>query len=449
MARPVIHPTYRYPNGLQEGPPAERGTLWAGPWRRVVLALAVVLLLLLAVVAAWVLSNLNDAPAAPRPAELALPQPRLAPERNAAFVLLGLNAAADRDPGRVGRETWALQMQMAQRVSAAATPAERQALMAATAEQIQALAGTALNPAQGAPWNCDGFTDGCVAAYRDQADALAQQRQGMAVMGARCDALLDSSLPDKALAFEEVLPTVFNLGAAVAVAGHLSAANLCANWFNSGAVLAHRQGRRDEALRLLARSSQWHRTLIAGSHTLVAQMTAHSMARRYLRLLSGLAAQEPALAVQLMPLAGSFGAPEQLARRWVVAEAAFSHGTLQAAGPAAGDEGAAASGKPLWETAAHAMGLQHLLWQRERTLQLMDQQWLGLLKRVDAGLPGALADVPPEAGGVLRWWRNPAGQMMVDLSRGAYVSYLRRQLDLELHREAAVLALNAQRHPCC
>ncbi len=415
MARMVIHPTYRYPNGLQEGPPAERAFWAAGKGRRAGLVLAAALLALL-LAAAWVLTNLSDAAPTPRPAELALPQPRLAPERNAAFVLLGLHAAADRDAGRAGREVWALR----QKAGNGPEPA-------ALAAQQAALTGTPLAQPQGAPWDCNALAEDCVAVYRDRADALAVQRQVVAAQGARCDALVDSAQPDKALSLEELLPAAWTPTAELA--SHLDAANVCAQWFNTGAVLAHRQGRRDEALRLLARSSQWHRTLIAGSHTLLAQMSAHDMARRYLRVVSGLAAQEPALAAQLLPLAASFGAPEQLARRWVVTEAAFSHGAFRATAPA-----------------AEGWSLQRLLWQRERTLQLMDQQWLGLLKRVDAGLPGALASTGPEDDpSWLRGWRNPAGRAQVDLARPAYNGYLARHLDLELHREAAALALNVQR----
>ena len=91
----------------------------------------------------------------------------------------------------------------------------------------------------------------------------------------------------------------------------------------------------------------------------------------------------------------------------------------------------------------------HIGWHPERTAQLLDQQWLALLKRVDAGLPAAL-DVPrpgaaDDGASPLRWWRSPLGRAMVEVPAVTFQPYLRRRLDLELHREAAALALNAQR----
>ena len=59
-------------------------------------------------VAAWVLSNLNDIDPVPRPAVLALPAPRLAEANNAFFALVGLRAQADRDAAVVGRALWRL-----------------------------------------------------------------------------------------------------------------------------------------------------------------------------------------------------------------------------------------------------------------------------------------------------------------------------------------------------
>ena len=57
-----IHPTYAYPNGLDEGPPRP-----AGRWRSLARGLLWLLALLLALVAAWVLSNWRDAEPQPRP----------------------------------------------------------------------------------------------------------------------------------------------------------------------------------------------------------------------------------------------------------------------------------------------------------------------------------------------------------------------------------------------
>ena len=76
---------------------------WFRVLNRVVRLLALALLLL---IAAWLASNWNDAPAQPRPAALQLPSPTLPDDRNAYFALAGLRAEADRDPSTAGQALW-------------------------------------------------------------------------------------------------------------------------------------------------------------------------------------------------------------------------------------------------------------------------------------------------------------------------------------------------------
>lgn len=444
-----IHPTYAYPNGLDEGPPRP-----AGRWRSLARGLLWLLALLLALVAAWVLSNWRDAEPQPRPAELAPPQARLPAERNLAYTLMGLTAAADRDPAQVGRGLWAADAHWAQQLQTTAGTAGRDAALAARAESFRALLGTPLAQPSGPPWNCDELEADCVAQYLDKADALAQQRQAMAALGARCDGVVDALQLDKGKAYEELLPADWRL-AALSTAG-LQAAPLCSRWFHTGAVLAFRQGRKDEAWRLMARSNQLHRALLAGAHTLLAQQAFQGSLNRHLAFMGRLAAQDTAWVAQALPLVASFGAPEQAVRRWVLTEAAFGHAALRDAKGSPGDEGALAVGDPPPSFGQRALdrlssGLmaRRIGWHPERTAQLRDQQWLQLLKRVDGGLSAAVeaqdAAAVASEGPALRWWRNPLGRAMVDGSLQAFTHHLRRQLDLELRREAAALALNAQR----
>ena len=466
MTRLTIHPTYRYPNGLQEGPPsgggqgADAGTTG----RRLVLGFAGLLLLLILFVLAWVLSNLNDADPQPRPAALALPQAQVPAAQNSAFALMGLFAAADRDPAQVGRAMWAEETRVAQALQdpqAIQTPqtfARRSEVLQEREKALASLQGARLSPPAVEPWTCNPLQSDCVVALLAKPDLLAQQRQSAAVLLSRCDALLDPSRPDKALPFEEVLPMHWHT--ATPLAGHASAAAVCMQGWQAAAVLAFRQGLKDEAWRLTARSNALLRTLLAGSHNLVSQSVLQGLLGRHLAFVSQLLAQDPARAQQALPLVAAWGAPEQFVRRWVLVEAAFSQAALKEAAAGASLGADLPAGNPpdsalgAWFEGAERrvqawLVSHHIGWHPERSAQLLDQQWLGLLKQVDGGLPAALTAGP--AGlqdgntSVLRWWRNTLGRAAAELVPAAHNEHIRRALDLELRREATALAVNALR----
>ncbi len=107
VGRMHIHPTCSYPKGLNKGPPSAAAG-WRQAWRWLRRTLLAVLLLLVAVVLAWVATHWRDADAQPRPAELALPPPTLPAQRNLAYTLMGLQAAADPHPNCVGSRCSAL-----------------------------------------------------------------------------------------------------------------------------------------------------------------------------------------------------------------------------------------------------------------------------------------------------------------------------------------------------
>ncbi len=432
--------------------------------------LLALLLLLTAVLVAWLSSNWRDADPQPRPVELALPQPRLSLERNTAYALMGLRAAADRDAAKVGRALWVAELQTAEQLRQGLNAADTEAALQAGAAQHLRTAGPLLANASGDPWDCDGLQDECVPRYLAKTDVLAQQRQLMAVQGGRCDAIFDALMepqqPAKsALAFEEVMPAVWH--PAVPVARHVSNTNTCGRWWQTGAALSYRQGRKDEALRLLARSHRFQQALQVGSQTLQAQMVALGVARRHLGFISGLAAQSPDWAPDLLPLVTAAEPPEQQARRWVVVESALAYASLKAVGAGAdaaqtaqtaqagqtasagaADESASWPGRAL-DRLVDWLQMHQIGWHPERSAQLLDQQRLRLLQQVDAGLPEALKaqrGFDARYGHPLLWaWRNPIGHAVVETSNGHFGSYMRRQLDLELHREAAAMALNAQR----
>ncbi len=454
-----IHPTYSYPDGLDKRPPREvrqQAVRGAGPLRWLWRLLLTAVLLALLVAAAWVLSNLQDADPAPRPAALLLPAPKLSPERNAAYALMGLNAAADRDAAQLGRETQAVQTRLGQQWSDALSPADRSALMTAANAEIDALRGTSLPQPRDEPWRCDELENDCVSQVLAQADALVQQRQSVAVVGARCDALMGNTAPVSAFAFEEVLPTVWY--PAVHLAGHIDNAALCGRWFRTAAVLALRQGRKEEAIRQLSRDNQLLRGLLAGSHTLIATQVSQSLLRLHMAVVSGMVLQDRTLAVSLLPLLAPWDSPEAVARRWVVAESAHAQGAVLgvARDPAEAPVEPFNDAQPQWlqplQRAAYWAQRYHLGWHPQRTVQLMDAQALAMLTDIDQGLPQALAAARQADAAVgtadawrhlLRWWRNPFGRFYAETAKAAYVPCMARALDLELHREAARLALNA------
>jgi hypothetical protein len=79
------------------------------------------------------------------------------------------------------------------------------------------------------------------------------------------------------------------------------------------------------------------------------------------------------------------------------------------------------------------------------TQQLFDQQWLRTLEAARTG-PLAALDWQPEP--QKQWlfgfaWYNTVGHILLDVAQPGYPDYFRRQADLLLHHQAALLALKA------
>jgi hypothetical protein len=426
-------------------------------------------LLLVAVATAWVLSNLQDASPVPRPAALAQPTQQLSADRNAAFALTGLFAAEGKDPAQAGRALWAATQAQARRfassgaaqMSVEQAQAEAQAQEPARRAQELQILGVQLAAAQVAPWTCDGSAADCVAVYQTQSTALVRQRQAMATLGARCEALVPAPLPGGTAGFsyEELLPELFDPNAMVL--GAYQGALFCGRWFRTGAALALQQGSPQLALQLLARSHQLQEGVGAGSHTLVAQMVANRMGHHHLAAAANMAAHAPGLAASMAPLVPPLAAPEGAVRRWIAAEAASSQSFMAAVarnpvGTGDAHTGTTPNAQETWPSswairafsAASEWLMQHRIsFHPERTLQLLDGRWLALLRQLDEGLPSAVArsglNLTPGGDSALRWWRNPVGRILVEIGNGGYTSYLRRPLDLQLHQEAVALALQA------
>ncbi len=433
---------------------ASAGLGWRRAARWLLRGLLALLLALVAIAAAWVLSNLQDASPVPRPAALALPTAQVSPDRNAAFAMQGLFAAADKDPAQVGRALWALEQEQAQQLFDQAAVAPTPEAIATKQQQLLQATGPLLVVAKTAPWSCDELATNCWATYLAQSDALTLQRQGMALLGARCEALV----ANPTWVFEELLPSRWHPSAFFDV--HLQATYFCGKWWRTAAALAQQRGDAAQALIDLTKANTWHRSVLAGSRSLVAQVVAQTLMRRQLAVVAGVAAQSPAGAPRLLPLLAPLGAPEDDVRRWVSLEAAYNRATLELSFRSNERVDNAIDAEPLpWplkaiDSASRWLMVHQISLHPQRTLQSVDEGWLALLQELSAGLPNAVlarrqawASAEAETS-TLSWldfaWRNPVGQLLAGIHRSGYDSYLTRPLDLRLHLQAVTLAVQAQ-----
>jgi hypothetical protein len=373
--------------------------------------------LILPVLAAivWLLSNLRDVPAAPRPSELALPAPTLPASRNTFFALAGVFAPLSQEP-------------------------------AAAAVARDAASDGGLRLPTTAPWRCADSADNCTAYWLEQAPALAVQRAAQA-WGTRCDALFAAGATG---GFEEVLPQPLRVGSPLAQ--HASGSLACQQWFLTGAVLAFAQGERANTVNALAMAQRQTVALLNGSRTLLAHRVALRQARRFLNAVAALAARDASLAPELMPMLQSWPAQSDLARRWLVTEAEYHRvamaDMLQACAqpleptPGEPDPSALVGGADAISAwlCRHRIGTHP-----ERTQQMADQLFQQRLARVQGDWPAALQQLDEPYKPTLGFeWINSLGAFTVNLSRSTGGGDLGPQGDLELVHYAVQLVLAVQ-----
>lgn len=400
---------------------------------------------LLLLVGAWVLSNRHDMAPVPRPSALVPSAPRVVDEVSAFFSLVGLHAAADRDPATAGRASWLAELGHAARWR---HPIEPTAASQRDRED-QAAMGVRLPRPAGPPLICDAQGGHCAPAWIDQAEQLAVQRQTLATVGERCERLLGASFE-----FEERLGPMQRL--VEPIASHAGAAVSCSSWLQSGAVLAWVQGRPADARALLAKADRLSRGLLAHSHSLIGQVIAMRLTRDTQSTIVALAVRDRAMAVDGVELlAPPLPDQAQAVRRWVAVESAYQRGALNEVSascltlgdlPVEVDNVLERAGQPLlgW------LCRERIGWHPERLRAATDARWLSLHDAVGAGLPAAMAHqaaerVATEEAGVLGMltWRNTLGNLVLSVGQGASGAYIARHADVELHREAALLAVQA------
>lgn len=417
---------------------------WAG-WSLLFLVAAVLLVL-----AAWVASNIGDAPAVPRPAALTPPPATLAQERNAFFVLQGLTAPMSEDPGAIGRQEWAEQGRLA-----AMPHPERMAEMKRVADEPQP--ANRLARPNTAPWpQCassnvpvpaggpEPAPEDCTARWLAEPELVRTQRTAAADMGARCEAVVDAGFE-----YEEALPVMH--GSATQF-GTLYNQFFCSRWLRSSVVLAFAARDAEGLKRELARADRLHRGLLQGSSSLIANVITLRIGRHWLATISELATRDPALAAPLESLVAGWPAQEQQARRWMAVESAYGHATVLESSTLCGrDDVTLAMRDPppdRWDRLSMALSdwpcRTGIGYHPQRTVQAMNAQWLQAQAALDQGWSKAIEQSRP-AGGSIWHWHNTAGMAVVEISRGAFVSYLARQADFELYRYAVQLQLAALR----
>lgn len=420
------------------GPANSATSTWRRVRRWVAWLIGAPTALLLVLFVAWALSNLNDATPLPVPAELALPAPKVADERNAIYTLMGLFAAEDREPAQAGRERWKTELAWAATPVVNGKRADYPADPEGSRPELKRISG--------APWECQAEGEACIAQWIAQKEALAAQREQARVWGARCERLLDGHFE-----YEQLLPPKLD-ALSLSMASVLPFVD-CARWFSTGAVLAWAGGDRTETLRQLQRADMLRVHFLDGSRTLAASITALRVARRVEDSFAAIALRDAALAPQLADLLSHLPDVREVAKRWIATEAAFQRNIMTDL--ALELQGRDSGGGSWWarftDAAADALSLQRFSIQIERTQQATNQLWLGNIARLGQPDLGASAQLPDIPGGrFFGWsWYNTTGQMLVDTSTLVYGSYFARHADAQLHHQvvALTLAIQAQRIP--
>jgi hypothetical protein len=392
--------------------------IWQGAWRLLLLALLVVV--------AWVLSNLRDDPASPRPAVLQLRPNTVADADNSVFDLMALRVSGTLALRETGRQRW-------QQMQVPTPPPDAAAGRSVGGELLPTLDAKALG--------CQTMGTDCLQAWLKEPALLKQRRAPHALLGSRCEALLS-----KDVLFEEV----FGASAspeAMLFAPFGSAMVGCSTWLLSGVMQAWSDGRRDEALGMLVQHEQLLSRWRGGSRSLIAQMFVSALTRHHLRAVAELGLRSPAAATRLRQALPDPSSLEAASWSWVPYENEFQeHIAQHVNGYCDGEPGLAepAASEPpsCWLSR---------VWLPNATVALVRQQWLTFMaSRADGVVAAAEAAVARHKGaqnkslGSAFHWRNTVGHVLLAVSEDAYDSYLARLADAMLHRDTVAWLLDAQ-----
>lgn len=386
--------------------------------------------LMLLVILAWVASNSRWADASPRPVPAAL-QPRavtLAPEHNAFFDGIGLEAPRGQSPNLWGQARWRGEAEAA---------APRWAWPSSSA------------------WACKASETDCMAQWRANAAVLREQMAAAAPLGERCAQWADAGEVQEPARERPESGPLKDLPFAALPLPSWSGGIACARWFQVQAASATEPATEPAtALRWLARSAALSRKLATGMQSLPGQALSWAMLEQHAVFVSQWAAAQPQQAAAALAVVAPLpAAAHEL--RWVATESDLvRHTVLELPQDCRREHpealGAQRSG---WDrfTCATQLGLLH-----QQSVQDHEDALLAGLAASRQGLCAAAksrAWQPKPAAelampGALHW-RNTTGQWLLDVSAALsnHAGYVARQADLELHQTAARLALQLDAVP--
>lgn len=395
------------------------------------LFLAGLSLLLALLVLAWLASNNRWVDARPQPRPLSL-QPSTSigvAEANVFFDLTGLFVGPQQSPSGQGQALWA-----------------GQAEPKASAPELKPAAGEAL-------WGCSWARQDCLALWQGEVPALRQSLQRQAPLLQRCTALADALAEGRKTLQEPVQPAraviqaLSDQYAALPVALHLQGLQACVRGLELQAVLAYRSQQAGQAAALsqtLGRYRALSHAQLQGSQSLQSTAVAWRTESQRLRFLTALLAAQAALAPQLAAELGPLPARATDAGAWMAAESFFAAQLFQEMGALCGR--------------VEAQGLQAEAGLIQRTrcqfglmpqalIQASDARWLARQQAAKAGPEALLQALELQAQSQAEFslfnlpWRNPIGQILLDVGQAGYANYPARQADLLLEHRAAQLAL--------
>jgi hypothetical protein len=395
-------------------------------WRSALKGIAIPVVALLAIPAAWVACNgpWADAPPQPVAAELRLRPPVVAPERNLFFDMQGMGAPEGADLHAVGLAS----------------------MQGSGGGQAQWLSWPS-----GPLWQCRPVEQDCVALWRAQAVALRVDFASAAVLGRRCEQLAGAE------AFEE---PPFERPASGPLASvpwadlplpSFAGLTRCTRWLAMQAALE-----RDPVLaqRRLGQADRLARLALSGSRTLIGTMIGVVAVQSNWLFTAQLAAAGGVERAALPPLLAPLPSEALSPRHWALEEARFGRELMRDMAHAVRKCGAGSSlsDEPAVPWLERLMCRNALGVLPELSVQSSDARWLARLATVPPQGPASCEQLSQpvwrEAGTGWPAWRNTLGRRALDSPAGAnFALYAARQADLELLRQTLLAQVLGQSTP--
>ncbi len=266
-------------------------------------------------------------------------------------------------------------------------------------------------------------------------------------------ALPTPKVSDERNAFFTLLGLSAPLGQDPAAAGR-------AEW---AAQLASAQARAQSAVAGAAASARAPAWTTASATMAGAHDKRAAAERLTLQSFNALALRDARLAALLAPQMLVLPDQAEAVRRWIAVESAYQRGVLDEMEAACPRPASAPVGEVQGASGWRASSLSNWLmchgigWHPQRTRAAMDAAWQRSQGALRAGLPAAIRQrehevrqqsEQPALGSQITplplSWRNTFGALTLHVAQPFTESYLARHADLQLHHEAAVLAVAAQ-----